>query len=88
MDSDGVSQCKMSGYTSLQVQQNQRYDQKKNRKESILKKAESILKYTYLIADIGAKSANRGSTSIGKLQKGFGPGPCRTLGLDYDIVYV
>ncbi len=35
----------------------------KNRKESILKNAKSILKYSHIIADIGDKSANRGSTS-------------------------
>ena len=35
----------------------------KNRKESILKKAQSILNCAYLTTDIGDKSANRGSTS-------------------------
>ncbi len=35
-----------------------------NKKESILKKAQSILKYALLIADIGAKLANCGSTSL------------------------
>ena len=35
----------------------------KNRKESILKNAESISVLSQTIADVGAKSANRGSTS-------------------------
>ncbi len=33
-----------------------------NRKESILKNAKSILKIAHTMADVGAKSANRGST--------------------------
>ena len=35
----------------------------KNRKESILKIPQSILKIDRAIADVGAKSANRGSTN-------------------------
>ena len=34
----------------------------KNRKESILKNAKSIPKLIHTIADVGTKSANRGST--------------------------
>ncbi len=37
---------------------------RKNRKESILKKAQSIIKIGHKIADIGAKSANRRSTTL------------------------
>ncbi len=37
----------------------------KNWKESILKNAKSIPKLIHKIADVGAKSANRGSTSPG-----------------------
>ena len=36
----------------------------KNRKESILKNAKSMSKMACLIADVGTKSANRGSTTL------------------------
>ena len=35
----------------------------KNRKESILKKAQSMLNWAHLIANIGDKLANHGSTT-------------------------
>ncbi len=54
--------CNSSGHTLLWVHQNQRYC--KNRKESMLKNPQSILEIGLTIADVGAKSANRGSTSL------------------------
>ncbi len=48
-----------------------------NRKESILKNVESIPKITNITADIGAKSANRGSTN-GNITS-FVPAPMNVL---------
>ena len=62
-DPDGLFQCYLSGYTSLQAQQNQRYDQNKKSKRIDSEKAQSILNCGHSIADIGDKSANRGSTT-------------------------